>query len=314
MCFFFVCCGFWPGNGAIQLATTSISETNEIVEERIYWNELNSVKYPVDGYYGLVAFYDGILYGFGGVLGAGGRIYDVYWASMDDIMNDDYDTQWSSYTWNYDSSVSLSIDAIITGSSNGITVIDNLAYFPSIEYNENMLLIFDMDPDAQVPIAMNTYTYTMIGYPTQYNGCSANNRTHLFYLAGGANGVGTFATLQIYDIGTDSWSFGSNMTYARLVPACTFDYVNNVIWILGGIDGGTQHDQIEYYKLNENRWYTLPNTKVCALFLLDLCVVLFLLCCAVFFDVTVVLFDIYFINLAHRAKIARFMHTMATKL
>ncbi len=70
--------------------------------------------------------------------------------------------------------------------------------------------------------------------------------------------------VQIYDIATDSWSFGSNMLVA-VGDYAAAQYRESLLYIIGGHDGSGDVNHVQVYNTQTNEWYMatpFPGTPV----------------------------------------------------
>ena len=236
---------------SIRLGSIYTSESTEIIDANIYFDVLdNGQSAPIASYAGFLAIYDNTLFVFGGVTSSGSNSY-VYYTDLDNIisnpnMNDfeldyEYNPNWKSSDWL----------ARPIGSQTCVSIMNELIFVAGD--SDSTLYIFNLS--SKTSVDTGSYSSTMLGND---GFCAVNNETHVFF-SGRAVNYDTYGTLQIYNVYEDSWSYGADMVQARILSACTYDKINNVIWNIGGTGAGsaTQVTTIQYYKIDENKWYLL---------------------------------------------------------
>ena len=69
---------------------------------------------------------------------------------------------------------------------------------------------------------------------------------------GGYNGSSRVASVEIYDIDTDTWSYGPSMSQERSnFATCTLE---NKLYVMGGYTGSTTLRDVEILDLKEYTW------------------------------------------------------------
>ena len=94
---------------------------------------------------------------------------------------------------------------------------------------------------ASMPLALGSHTV------------GVNSDGTKIYVAGGMTSSKYNEKLLIYDIASNSWSFGANIPKVTTGPK-SFSY-NNIFYVAGGFNRNSQATSImQYYSISENRW------------------------------------------------------------
>lgn len=82
------------------------------------------------------------------------------------------------------------------------------------------------------------------------------------YVVGGNDGTSSLATTEIYDPDADTWTSGPTMSMPRANVACIV--LDNRLWAVGGFNGKTFLDSMEYLNSDAKEWCSYLPSKASA--------------------------------------------------
>lgn len=229
--------------GAVVVNLIILSSTTCIATFSHFAWEVLPVSLPVEGYDSCTGVWDDTLWSLSGY-DSGGRtdairfmkVEDLYDASKD--WDDRTPDSWAAFT------CSMSYD-----------IIDNLMYIVSPWPYPSSMFIFDMDSKNNVDMAdYDSSPISSINRP-----CVVTDKEFIYAIGGWPGGTTRSSVLRIYDIAGDIWSYGASMSFGRDISSCNWDYVNNDIYVFGGLTSSGLTDSIAKYSIDDNSWIDITS-------------------------------------------------------